>query len=401
MVEDNIITVKCSLKAAKSAVILFFSDNIDNRISNFCLIHSVEALERSNPDPAKARITKLLNKSDFTAKDWSDLLSIISLSEFEDQAVRSSSIHRISGGNRKESKDVTDTESLDYETTTKDEFNKQDEDQRSGDLYQRNYSGQVYSFLTDRGESILSNDIFEENEEQKLTQNPETGGEGEQVGTKKKSTPNESSHTQRSIIRYLNKIERHYDKKIKELDTPSENLKKLYKVGGEALKDILIALQLVILFKEREFEVEFEKTVGEVVSKPYCEEGRLGSGNDTIKGFLLSVVGKFVHLCRSLGYEEYNDADMQESLTRLREDTFNKAMRLIHEISWNRIPELEVRKLLILNLLEYICPNAENTTLDYLCADNTDILHQKTLLILDEYKQWKQLYNDPVQKKED
>ncbi len=399
LVEEHVVTVKCSSSVAKSAVRLYFTDEKDNRISNFCLIHSVEAMERSNPDPSKARITKLLNKTEFTSKDWSELLNIVSLSEFDDQTMRSSSMYSSGGGSKKENKEDPYTETAEYVTTTKEEFNKQDKDHQNGSISTVNYSGQIYSFLSDYGKSILDNDNFEESEEQKLGQNPDSGGKGGQVGDKKYSSTNDSSDTQRSIISYLNKIERHYKKKINRIDVQSEDTK-LHKVGGEALKDVLIALQLVILFKERKYEEEVEQKSGkEIISKPYFEKGSLGSGNDTIKGFLLSVMGKFSYICRAMGYVEYNNGDQQESLTALRMDVFNKTMLLIHEVSWNRMPELNMRKLLILNILEYINPNSDDINFSDFSTDVPKIIQQRTEDTFDEYWKWKKLYLNPELKK--
>ncbi|MAO64106.1 MAG: hypothetical protein CL666_03830 [Balneola sp.] len=398
-VSEQVVSIKCSSNTAKSAVRLFFSDENGNRISNFALIHSVEALERSNPDPSKARITQLLNKTEFTAKDWSELLNIVSLSEFENHTVRSSSTYSGGGRGRKESKDDPQTESDDYVTTSKDEFNKQGENEQIIDRHYRSNAGHVYSFLSDRGVNIVSNDSFEESEEQKLAQNPDSGGEGDKIEDRKPSVPNDSPDIQRSIINYLNKVERHYNTKIKGIDSQSKNTK-LHKVSGEAIKDLLIALQLIILFKDRKYEVEVaNESDKEVVSKLYFEEGSLGSGNDTIKGFLLSVIGKFAYICRALGYVEYNDTEQQESLTALRMDAFNKTMQLIHEIQWNRMPELNMRKLLILNILEYICPNAESVNLNDFGSDVPELIRKETEHILEEYRQWKKLYKNQELKK--
>jgi len=398
-VEENFVTVKCSSSVAKSAVRLFFSDEKGNRISNFALLHSVEALERSNPDPAKAQITQLLNKTEFTAKDWSDLLSIVALSKFDDQTVQSSSVYSSGGGSRKENKGDTQTESDDYVTTSKIEFNKQGDDHQNGSIITGNYSGQIYSFLSDYGKSILANENFEESEEQKLAQNPDSGGIGDKIEGKKQTAPNDTLDTQRSIIRYLNKIDRHYNTKIDRIDTQSKNTK-LHKVSGKAIEDVLIALQLVILFKNRRYDEEVvQKSGKEIVSKPCFEEGSLGSGNDTIKGFLLSVMGKFAYICRALGFVEYDNVDQQESLTALRMDVFNKTMQLIHEISWNRMSELNMRKLLILNMLEYIYPGEEDLNVSDFGSDVSKIIQERTEGIFDEYWQWKKLYLNPESKK--
>lgn len=394
-IDSNILKVDCSTDTSSQGVRVYIEDEQNQCISNHSIIHSLEALNRSNPDPTKARLNKILTKADFEASDWADLLSIVNLSDFRASSRQSTST---SGSSEKHSTADTSAEesSKNYETTSKEEFNIQDEDDFD-QKHSRSHSGSIYNFLAEHGDHILDNDTFEESEEQKLAGNPDSGGTGNEVTGSSTQGSVDTEKIRHSVINYLNKVERHYKRKISLFE--GKNNKQVSSIDIPAIQDLLIALELLRIFKDREYEMKEKGDAGEVtVRKKNFKNGELGDGNETLKGAILNLLGKFLYICSKVKFEESLSLENKKLLLELRDTAFKKALFLIREIQWHQLEEVNLRSLLLLNMFEYLIPDASNIDLSSIKGTSNDLLREKTEQLLDEYMSWKKVYIDPKRK---
>ncbi|MBO6793247.1 MAG: hypothetical protein JJ895_05015 [Balneolaceae bacterium] len=393
-VDATFIKVECNSEAAALGIRIYFRDEQNKRVSNYSIIHSFEALGRCNPDPTKAKLNKILTKADFEASDWADLLNIVNLSDFRTSSKQTTSSSS-SSGKHSAANTSDDDSSKNYETTSKEEFNTQSEDDFD-QKHNRSHSGSIYNFLAERGDHILDNDNFEESEEQKLASNPDSGGTGNQVTG---SNTNESVDTEKirqSVINYLNKVERHYNRKISLLEV-KDNIE-VSSIDIPAIQDLLIALELLRIFKDREYEIKEKGDAGEVtIKKKNFKNGELGDGNDTLKGAVLNLVGKFLFIRSRVEFEVNLSTENTKLLHDLRVSAFKKALFLIREVQWHRIEELNLRKLLILNLLEYLAPDASTIELSKIKGASNDLLREQTEQLFEDYLSWKKAYLNPDQ----
>ena len=126
-----------------------------------------------------------------------------------------------------------------------------------------------------------------------------------------------------------------------------------------ALSSILIAVHLIYLKIGKKFTVQTSELdqEGEFISKEetYISVGYKSESVDTVKGFLINVLGKFL-LVSSVGFKQYEYDILNQKLFKSQEQLFLKSIFLILNTSWKN-SEFKDRDVLLLNCIHFILSN--------------------------------------------
>lgn len=327
------------------------------RVSNYSITHRLEMLLRCNPDPTQEKFNALLEQEfpdgegitvllEFIDYDWAD--------EDSENPLNSKAIFSARNLILKE-----EGEEKIYETLSTDEFNKVNTEilmKQSGLLTTSNVKLADFLNLILSGNSLKESD-YSESEEQKLLEDVEQKGEGAIIQAKTKIETN-ALKEKRVLYRYFSKLDSlYYDKlssfyKAKALTvSPDEN------ITIKSISKILIALQLVHFYHGKKYIVpNDEMNESTFVEEKYLLDGTLYDYPDSVKGFLLSVLGKFLILATA-GIKNYDYAIVNEKMRYYQNQVFEKSLFLILNLNWRSEEELKYRLTLLLNLHYYIEPN--------------------------------------------
>ncbi|MCH8559000.1 MAG: phospholipase D family protein [Balneolia bacterium] len=405
--DEEIIEVSLKDSTIKKPFRLSFENVSGQRISNYCLVHSVEALMRGNPDPAKSKLSELFSKPELTGKDLDSLLSYVEFSDFNTENRMGSS----SGGSADKNTESQSVSVASGRKLDKDTFNEHDENFYLQSAYSGGgTTGAIARFLDAHGNSLRTEEDITESEEQKLAQGLINEGEGNSLDVNDSVDPEREHEKKQAFHRYLNRLDRNYTKAVKVwyFGESEQNIR----ISPGSLNELYIGLKLISLYMRKNEKTDNpqgnlknprnEKKSANPGTKEksfkYFEEGSISDGCTTIKGFLTDTVGKFLLLALH-GYEHKERTREKERMDELRLDIFNLCMELIHFISWNRLEEIELKKNLILNCLHYIHPVPADCVLDEELEFGSDYTKEQTLALLQQYKVWIKIYENDEEKK--
>jgi hypothetical protein len=351
---DNKIT--CRLSELENVFKLFMENAEGERCSNYIIIHRFEALLRCNPDPTQEKLDSLLENDFPDDEGFTSFLEYVDYDWADDEAncndiLKPKNIR--ASVNTEQS-----TQEKEYERLKSEEFNKISLDvlaHQSGFLTNANVKIADFLNIVVSGEIQKSSD-FSESDEQKLFEDDEQKGEGEEIKSKGVRKTN-ANQEKRAIIRYFQKLEKIYTDKLDAFfetkaltETPNEL------ITIKTLSKALIALQILSIYHGKKFCQLSENNDSHLIEEYYINFGKISDGVDTVKGFLMNVLGKFLLLATG-GFKNYDYEILNQKLRSYRFQAFEKALFLCLNNDWRNEEEKKHLKLLLLNLHYFVLPS--------------------------------------------
>ena len=351
-VKENIITVYVT---DPDDVFKIYVENEGERISNYSIVHRLEGLLRCNPDPNQEKLDALLENDFIDGEGITDLLQFVDYNWADDQSEYIKKVFNHSAGAGRK---VTENQiNKDYEVLDAKQFNKVSTEsllRQSGEL--SNSTVKIAEFLSLFSSGmVIGNEEFKESEEQKLYEDEEQQGQGDEVDKKPKRVNGSKEKT--AITKYFKKLDSMYLASLSTfIKSRVTNDLQGEKITIRTLSSILIAIHLIYLKFGKKFTVltsELDHD-GEFISKEetYLSVGSKSESVDTVKGFLINVLGKFL-LVSGSGYKHYEYEILNQKLSKSQEQLFLKSIFLILNTNW-RNSETKDRDILILNCLYFI-----------------------------------------------
>lgn len=345
----------CQLSESEYAFKVYIENSDSERCSNYCIIHRYEALLRCNPDPTHEKLDSLLEGEFPEDEGFTTLLEYVDYDWADDEA---NNIDTINPKNFKPSvKTEHKTQENEYQRLTSEEFNKISMDvlaHQSGLLTNSNIKIADFLNIVISGESQRTSD-FSESDEQKLLEDEEQKGEGEEIksrGVKKVNAKQEK----KAIIRYFKKLETIYTNKLDSFfetraltKTPNEL------ITIKSLSKILIAVQILSIYQGKKFSQLQDCNGSALLEEYYIKFGIVTSSVDTVKGFLISVLGKFFLLATG-GFKKYDYEILNQKVKTYRLQLFEKTLFICLNTDWRNEDEKKYLQLLLLNLHYFVLP---------------------------------------------
>ena len=336
-------------------VFKLYVEGEDKRISNYSIVHRLEGLLRCNPDPDQEKLDALLELDFIDGEGITDLLQFVDYNWADDQ---SESIKKVFNHSAGGGRIATENQiNKDYEVLDAKQFNKVSTEsllRQSGEL--SNSTVKIAEFLSLFSSGmVIGNEEFKESEEQKLYEDEEQQGQGDEVDKKPKRVNGSKEKT--AITKYFKKLDSMYLASLSTfIKSRVTNDLQGEKITIRTLSSILIAIHLIYLKFGKKFTVltsELDHD-GEFISKEetYLSVGSKSESVDTVKGFLINVLGKFL-LVSGSGYKYYEYEILNQKLSKSQEQLFLKSIFLILNTNW-RNSETKDRDILLLNCLHYI-----------------------------------------------
>jgi hypothetical protein len=350
---DNKIT--CRLAELENVFKLFLEDTNGKRCSNYIIIHRFEALLRCNPDPTQEKLDTLLENDFPDDEGFTSLLEYVDYDWADDESNSNNTLkHKIV---RASTNSEYPNQENKYERLNAEEFNKISEEviaHQSGLFTNANVKIADFLNVVISGEVQKSSD-FSESDEQKIFEDADQIGEGEEIKSHvvKKINANKEK---RAILLYYQKLEKIYTDKLDNFFTSkalTENPKELITI--KTLSKALIALQILSIYHGKKFCQISEADESHLIEEYYINFGKITDGNDTVKGFLMNVLGKFLLLATG-GFKNYEYGILNQKLKSYRIQLFEKALFLCLNNDWRNEEEKNYLKLLLLNLHYFVLP---------------------------------------------
>lgn len=366
VLDRNETRIDSKIKEIKENIITVYVTNPDDvfktyvesegvRISNYSIVHRLEGLLRCNPDPNQEKLDALLEHDFIDAEGITDLLQFVDYNWADDQ---SESIKKVfnhsTGAARTATKRKGDKK---YEVLDAKQFNIVSTEsllRQSGEL--SNSTVKIAEFLSLFSSGIvMGNDEFRESEEQRLYEDEQQQGQGDEVDNKPKRVKGSKEKT--AISKYFKKLDSVYSASLCVfIKSRVTNDLQGDRITIRSLSSILIAIHLIYLKFGKKFTVLTSEVNqdGEFVTKEetYLSVGSKSESVDTVKGFLINVFGKFLLVSVS-GYKEYEYKILNQKLSKSREQLFLKSVLLILNTNWTS-SETKDRDILLLNCLYFI-----------------------------------------------
>lgn len=325
-----------------------------NQVTNFCLVHRLEYQLKSNPDPQQEKLDLLLDNDYPNAEGLTELLQHVDCNWADEDDIKNKSINSIQGRTKNDKSDNQNIEN--HEILSSQEFNKASHSvvlKQNSDL--NNSSLKIAEFLNIIGkEGInINNYNFDESEEQKLLEDKEQKGDGNEIKQNLKLKVN-GDKERRAIANYYSNLDAQYKNHLDQLyksNSLTESPKEL--LGIKNLSNMLIALQLIQLYGYKAYSFERDdENKKELKYEQYIPEGNLLSGVNSIKGFLIDTFGRFT-LLSVAGFKKYEYDILNNRMIYFRRQVFLKSTFHILNSKWNE-KEIDYRNTLLLNSLYFI-----------------------------------------------
>ncbi len=334
---------------------LSLNNETQERISNYCLIHRLEALLRCNPDPKQEKLDALMEQDFADDEGITDLLHFVDYNWADDEDLAIKKVYNSGTSILRKAGDSDQTK--DFEFLKAEEFNKVSAEsllKQSGEL--SNSTVKIAEFLNLYSSGVFGKeDYFQESEEQKLFEDQEQQGEGDGVDNKSRNRT-QGSKEKAALIKYFKKLDDIYTQRLDKLFSTqalTEAPKTLITI--RSLSSILIALHLIQLKYGKKFTVltkELDQT-GNVITmgETYIPSGTISESVVSIKGCFLNVLGKFL-LLSGAGYKQYEFDILNQKLARSQMQLMVKSTCLILNTPWRESEGID-RDVLLLNSLYF------------------------------------------------
>jgi len=308
------------------------------------------------------------------------------------------------------------THEIEFEKLTSEEFNKISNEiiaHQSGLLSNANIKIADFLNIVISGEKQKTFD-FTESDEQKLFEDVEQKGEGDEIKSKVVRKVN-AKKEKKAIIQYFEKLESLYTNKLANFF----NIRVLTVAPKEkntikSLSKILIALQILSIYHGKKFSQINEKDDTLLLEEYYVNFGKITDGADTVKGFLMNVLGKYLLLANG-GFKTYDYEILNQKLKTYRIQAFEKALFLCLNNDWRIEAEKSSYYLLLLNLHYALCPmdsisdtyflhlkaqaSIFRNKLKYVSSAFSDNLNEYENVFLPNYLQWYNIFTNKINRK--
>ena len=350
---DKRLVAKCS--APEDVFKILLANDQSKMVSNYCLVHRLEALIKCNPDPQQEKLDGLLDEEYPDGEGITQFLEYVDYN-WADEDSKNTKYHASGGGAGTKSKSGSVNQH--YETLTEEDFNAISDDalfKQTGEM--SHPSVRIADFLGIVGSELANrhSDDFSESEEQKLLEDEVQQGEGNTVESTKKKKIN-AIKERNAILRYFRNLDSQYTKLLesfyekKELfETPK------VPINIKAFSNILIALQLVQIYHGKRFDIESDE---EFRQESYLIDGSIFDSHKTIKGFLNNVLGKFL-LLSTAGLKMYEYDVLNKKLEYYQYQVLEKTIFTILKLHWHE-NELVYRDNILLNALFFLHKDIED-----------------------------------------
>jgi hypothetical protein len=351
-------TLTCAINSIERLFKVYIADEAEERISNFIIVHRVEALLQCNPDPIHEKLDSIL-ENDFRAEGgFTSLLEYVDYNWDDDENI--SDDKYIVNLGRGPFRQTQKYEQEKFDRLSSEEFNKVSEEvliRQSGLLTNANIKIADFLHIVSSDMSSKNSD-FEESEEQKLYEDTEQRGDGRELKARiaKKI---DAQKEKKAIAKYFEKLHKMYNHQLAPFykskaltESPQEN------ITIKALSKILIALQIIMIYHEKKFNTKIENDELLLMEEKYIKEGSIRDGVDTIKGFLINVLGKFLLLSTG-GIKTYEYEILNQKMHSYRAQVFEKVLFLCLNLNWKTEEEKRHLNLLLLNLHFFMLPDGQ------------------------------------------
>lgn len=333
---------------------LYLSES-GKRISNYCIVHRLEALLRCNPDPNQEKLDAILEEDFTDGEGITDLLQFVDYNWADDESSEIKKV--INHGYQAIRKAPTEENQKEYEVLQAEDFNKVSAEsllRQSGEL--SNSTVKIAEFLNLYSSGVFGKeDDFKESEEQKLFEDEEQQGDGDIAeNTSRKRT--HGTKEKNAMVKYFKKLSEIYSNRLEGLlETQAITETSKVPITIRSLSSILIAIHLIQLKYGKKFTVltrDLDEE-GEAITKEesFINAGSSSDSVDTLKGFLLNVLGKFL-LLSSAGKKHYEFEILNQKLLRSETQLLVKTTCLILNTPWRESEGVD-RDILLLNCLYY------------------------------------------------
>ncbi len=393
---------------------LMLEDENGARVSNYSIIHRLEALLRCNPDPNEEKLDVMLEQDFTDGEGMTDLLQFVDYNWADDEGYTAKKVFNsgVSGVRKAPESDQT----KEYQVLNADEFNKVSSEillKQSGEL--SNSTVKIAEFLHLYTLGVFGKEEdFNESEEQKLFEDEEQKGEGEEAENKSRKRT-QGSKEKAALSKYFKKLNEIYTARLSQLFT-TQALTEVPQtpITIRSLSSILIALHLIQLKYGKKFTTIIKELneQGDPITKEeaYINVGRMDDSVETLKGFLINVLGKFL-LLSAAGSKNYDFELLNQKLLESQMQLLMKSVYLILNTPW-RDQERAVRDVLLLNCMYFSI--GERILSDEVCTEVvqklTDCRNSSTYIIpefqgqltqfatelLPSYKVWLSKYMDEL-----
>jgi HKD family nuclease len=350
---DKSLVAKCS--ASDDVFKIVLANDQSEMVSNYCLVHRLEALIKCNPDPQQEKLDELLDEEYPDGEGITQLLEYVDYN-WADEDSKNTKYHVSGGGAGIKSKSGSPNQH--YETLSEEDFNAISDDalfQQTGEM--SHPSVKIADFLGIVGSelAIRHSDDFSESEEQKLLEAEVQQGEGNTVESNKKKK-NNAIKVRNAILRYFRNLDSQYTMLLESFYRKKELFETPHiPINIKAFSNILIALQLIQIYHGKRFDIESDE---EFKQESYLIDGSIFDSHKTIKGFLNNVLGKFL-LLSTAGVKKYEYDVLNKKLEYYQYQVLEKTIFTILKLHWHE-NELVYRDNILLNTLFFLHKNIED-----------------------------------------
>lgn len=327
------------------------------RISNFSIAHRLEALLRCNPDPTQEKLNACLEQDYPDGEGITELLDFVDYNWADEESVGTKKVYDSSSTMMRRANE--EVKEKNYKVLEAAEFNKLTAEsllRQSGEL--SNSTVKIAEFLNSFAAGAFGkDDDYDESPEQGLLEDNAGDGEGEGEGSEKNIPKRTNGLKEKAAItKYFRKLDAVYSKRLntffktKALTKTPNNPITIRSISG-----ILIALHLIQIYYGKKFEVitkEIDSSGNNIITEDnFIISGRLDDAVESVKGFLMNILGKFL-LLSGAGTKPYEYDIINQKLINNQNQLLVKSISIILNTPWRNSETID-RNVLILNCLYF------------------------------------------------
>jgi hypothetical protein len=327
------------------------------RASNFMVVHRVDLLLKTNPDPRLEQLDLLFEKVGSGEALLSSLVDHFSLG-WIDEGYNSGGA-RSAVSHRKGEAPEPDTRV--YGRLGAEEFH--DFQVRGESDLLESTEVRVADFL-----SMLNKELADQGRED-FSDSAETGqlldlgqpeGSGEVIpGRERRLTGTEQE--QRALLRFFHKLHDFYEERLEGLYQNPTSFAGGGAVSIRALSQLHVAMDLYLYYLGRQYLPDTEP--GQAYWRDFIPEGSLSDVGNA-RWFLADVLGKFLLLCIP-GFTAYSGEMMTAKMAEFRDDLLGSALFAVLNVNWGQSGQV-YRDTLLLNICQYLAPAEAVTSVQVL-----------------------------------
>jgi len=330
------------------------NDN-QERISNFSIVHRLEALLRCNPDPTQEKLNACLEQDFADGEGITELLEFVDYNWADDESTGTRKVFDRSSPMMRKANE--EEQEKNYKVLDASEFNRLSAEsllRQSGEL--SNSTVKIAEFLNSFSTGAFGNDDnYNESPEQGLLEENIGDGSGDEVD--RKSTLRTNGVKEKAAIsKYFKKLDAVYSKRLTDfLETKALTETPKNPITIRSLSGILIGLHIIQIHYGKKFEVitdDIDRYGNNIITEEnYIISGALDDEVESVKGFLMNVLGKFL-LLSGAGSKPYEYDIINQKLINSQNQLLIKSVSIILNTPWREKEEIH-KKVLLLNCLYY------------------------------------------------